>query len=147
MWRGYAIPATRFFIDIGQKIGPTTFYKYFEAFGLTERLGSTFQASRGSIYFSEERLETYVADLATLSFGQNFSITPLQMLTACATIVNGGKLVTPHVVDRITDSEGNIVEVMETEVKRQVISEDVSERPKRHSAKRTGKAGRRKTDM
>ena len=117
-----------FFIDIGQKIGPATFYKYFEAFGLTEKTGIDLPGESGSIYFSEERLETYVADLATLSFGQNFSITPLQMVTACATIVNGGKLVTPHVVDRITDSEGNIVEVKETQIKRQVISEDVSER-------------------
>ena len=117
-----------FFIDIGQKIGPSTFYKYFEAFGLTEKTGIDLPGESGSIYFSEERLETYASDLATLSFGQNFSITPLQMVTACATIVNGGKLVTPHVMDRITDSEGNIVEVKETQIKRQVISEDISER-------------------
>ena len=67
-------------------------------------------------------------DLAVASFGQNFSITPIQMLTAAATIANGGKLVQPHVVKQIIDSDGNIVKSIDTNFKRTVISEDTAKR-------------------
>ena len=77
-----------------------------------------------SLYFSEDELN--IVELATSSFGQNFSITPIQMITAIAAVANGGYLVQPHVVDRMLDSDGNIVKTTDTSYKRQVISEDVS---------------------
>lgn len=67
-------------------------------------------------------------DLAVESFGQNFSITPIQMITACAAIANGGYLVQPHVVSQIVDNDGNIIKTADTTVKRQVISEETSKR-------------------
>lgn len=67
-------------------------------------------------------------DLAVASFGQNFSITPIQMLTAASAIANGGKLVQPHLVKEVLDCDGNIVKSIEPKVKRNVISEDTARR-------------------
>ena len=67
-------------------------------------------------------------ELATESFGQNFSITPIQMITAAAAVANGGYLVQPHVVAQVIDDEGNIIRTTDTTVKRQVISNETSRR-------------------
>ncbi len=115
-----------FFIHIGQLLGPDKFFKYFEAFGFTERTGIDLPGEAGSIYYTADQLNP--VELATESFGQNFSITPIQMITACAAVANGGYLVQPHVVGQILDENGNIVETIEPEVKRQVISTETSER-------------------
>ncbi len=114
-----------FFIRVGQLLGPSTFAKYREAFGFTEQTGIDLPGESWSIYHSEEDLGP--AELATESFGQNFSITPVQMITACAAVANGGYLVTPHVVNRIVDENGNIVKKMDTGYRRQVISGKTSE--------------------
>ena len=86
-----------------------------------------------------------VVELATESFGQNFSITPIQMITAICAVANGGYLVQPHVVDRIVDNDGNVVETADTSYKRQVISEDVSARMtkilQRNATSESGKNG------
>lgn len=115
-----------FFIHIGQLLGPSKFFKYFEGFGFTERTGIDLPGEAGSIYYTEEQLNP--VELATESFGQNFSITPIQMITACAAVANGGYLVQPHVVKQILDDKGNIVKTVEPEIKRQVISNETSER-------------------
>lgn len=115
-----------FFIYIGQKIGAHDFFKYFQAFGLTEKTGIDLPGESGSIYFTEDKLN--VTELATASYGQNFSITPMQMISVCAAVANGGYLVKPYVVSKITDSDGNVISATTTTVKRQVISSDVSKR-------------------
>ncbi len=114
-----------FFIHIGDLLGPDLFFEYFEGFGFTERTGIDLPGESGSLYYTAEELNP--VELATESFGQNFSITPIQMITACAAVANGGYIVQPHVVSQIIDSDGNIVETVETSVKRQVISEETSE--------------------
>ena len=115
-----------FFIHIGQLLGPEKFFKYFEGFGFTERTGIDLPGESRSIYYTAEQLNP--VELATESFGQNFSITPIQMITACAAVANGGYLVQPHVVRQILDDQGNIVETIEPKIKRQVISTETSER-------------------
>ena len=113
------------FIQVGEKLGPETFFKYFEAFGFTQKTGIDLPGESRSIYYDETMGPV---ELATESFGQNFSITPIQMITAAAAVANGGYLVQPHVVAQVIDDEGNIVRTTDTTVKRQVISNETSRR-------------------
>ena len=112
------------FIAIGQKLGAKAFTDYFKAFGLTEKTGIDLPAETDSIYVPYSRITTL--DLATSSFGQTNKITPLQMITAYAAVINGGYLVTPYIVNKIVDADGNIVKQFEPTIKRQVISEETS---------------------
>ena len=116
------------FIQIGQKVGYESFLNYYKAFGFSEKTGIDLPGESEDIFFKYAGIEDNMGptDLAVASFGQNFSITPIQMITAAAAVCNGGKLVQPHVVKQILDSEGNVVENISTEPKRQVISEAVS---------------------
>ncbi len=111
-------------IHLGQLLGRETFCKYRDAFGMTEPTGIDLPGEATDLYHSLEDMNP--SDLAAESFGQNFSITPVQMITAAAAIANGGYLVTPHVVDRILDSSGNIIEQTGTEYERQVVSEETA---------------------
>ena len=111
-------------IHIGQLLGGETFAKYREAFGFTESTGIDLPGEAITLYHSELDLINTPSDLAVESFGQNFSITPIHMITAAAAIANGGNLVTPHVVDRIVDQDGNIVETADTSYRRQVVSQE-----------------------
>ena len=112
------------FIAIGQKLGAKAFTDYFKAYGLTEKTGIDLPAETDSIYVPYSRMTTL--DLATSSFGQTNKITPLQMITAYAAVINGGYLVTPYIVNKIVDADGNIVKQFEPTIKRQVISEETS---------------------
>lgn len=112
------------FMHIGELLTVPTFCKYRDAFGFTAKTGIDLPGESGSIYHDEESM--LPIDLAIESFGQNFSITPIQMITACAAVANGGNLVRPHVVDRVVDSHGNIVKSADTSYRRQVISEKTS---------------------
>ncbi len=112
------------FIAIGQALGAEKFSDYFEAFGFTEPTGIDLPGEAGSLYVSRDRMGP--VELASSSFGQTNKVTPIQMTTAICAIVNGGYLVTPHLVDKILDSDGNVVETKQTEIKRQVISEETS---------------------
>ena len=111
-------------IHIGQLLGADTFCKYREAFGMTESTGIDLPGEAATMYHSYE--DMVPADLAVESFGQNFAITAVHMITAASAIANGGYLVQPHVVDRILDSDGNIVSTADTSYRRQVISEETS---------------------
>lgn len=113
-------------IYIGQLLGGETFGKYRAAFGFTESTGIDLPGEAVTLYHSQQSLIDTPSDLAVESFGQNFSITPIHMITAAASIANGGYLVTPHVVDRVVDQEGNIVETADTGYRRQVISEETA---------------------
>ncbi|MGI5959313.1 MAG: penicillin-binding transpeptidase domain-containing protein [Massiliimalia sp.] len=113
------------FIHMAQLMGIHAFCSYVDMFGITEPTGiDIFGESQTSIYYPEEQMTT--VDLASEAFGQSLAITPIQMITAAAAVVNGGYLVQPYVVDSILDSDGNVVEKTETTVKRQVISEETS---------------------
>lgn len=114
------------FMQLGELLGADTFYRYFEAFGLTTKTGIDLIGESNSIYYDAEGLGP--TQLATSSFGQTFRVTPIQMITAAAAVANGGYLVQPHVVSKVIDSEGNIVMTNDTTVKRQVISEETSRR-------------------
>ncbi|MBQ6632872.1 MAG: PASTA domain-containing protein [Ruminococcus sp.] len=112
------------FVQIGQKLGDEKFDQYFSAFGFRELTGIDLPGEVNSINLM---LQDYgPVELASSSFGQTNKVTPIQMITAYSACVNGGYLVTPQVVDTITDSNGNVVKKSETIVKRQVISEDTS---------------------
>lgn len=112
------------FIHIGELLGAETFCKYRQAFGFTEQTGIDLPGEAYSLYHDVEDMGP--AELATEAFGQNFSITPVQMITAASAIANGGYLVFPHVVDRVVDNDGNIVKTAETGYRRQVISAENS---------------------
>lgn len=114
-----------YFINLGQRIGAETFFNYFEAFGFTEKTGIDLPGETSGLYFSENQLETAL-NISTASMGQNFGVNPVQMITAFSAVVNGGYIVQPHIVDRVLDSEGNIIQKTDTSYKRQVISEEVS---------------------
>lgn len=112
------------FIDMGQRMGIETFVDYFESFGLSEKTGIDLPGEQKSLtYTAKTMTET---SLASNSFGQTFKITPIQMITAVATAVNGGQLVQPHIVSKLVDEDGNMVKDLTPEPKRQVISEEVS---------------------
>lgn len=113
-----------FFIQVGLALGAEKFSNYFEAFGFTEPTGIDLPGEEQSIYVPLSRMGP--VELASSAFGQTNKITPIQMCTAICAIVNGGYLVTPHLVDKVLDSDGNVVETKDTEIKRQVISEDTS---------------------
>ena len=110
-----------FFISIGQKLGKDTFNKYFEAFGFTERTGIDLTGEAYPVYHQFDKMTT--VDLASTSFGQSFRVSPIQMITAGCAIANGGKLMTPYIVDSVLDQNGNVVKKTEPTVKRQVVSE------------------------
>ncbi len=112
------------FVAIGQSLGAEKFSDYFEAFGFTEPTGIDLPGEAGSLYVSRDRMGP--VELASSSFGQTNKITPIQMCTAFAAIVNGGYLVTPYVMEKVLDSDGNVVQTTQTQIKRQVISEETS---------------------
>ena len=115
-----------YYIQLGQRIGSQKFYDYFDAFGFTSRTGVDLPSETNFMqYYKADQLGE--VQLASSAFGQAMAITPLQMCTAVAAAVNGGYLVTPHVVDKITDSNGNVVQEIGTNVRRQVISESASD--------------------
>lgn len=115
-----------YFIQLGQRIGASLFYDYFKAFGFTEPTGVDLPYETNYMqYYTDKDMGD--VQLASSSFGQAMAITPLQTCTAIAACVNGGYLVTPHVVERITDQNGNVVQELGTTVRRQVISESASQ--------------------
>ena len=113
------------FMEVGSRLGGETFYKYLQAFGLTEKTGIDLPGEAESITHTEKSLQNAV-NLASSSMGQSFKITPIQIVTAVSAAVNGGNLVTPHLVKQILDSDGSVIENIDAQVKRQVISEETS---------------------
>jgi len=112
------------FMQIGQRLGIDKFCYYFEAFGLTEKTGIDLPGESKSIYVDKEKMTN--VDLATSSFGQANAITPIEMITAYAAVINGGYLLEPYVVSKVVDSEKNVILENKRTVRRQVISEDTS---------------------
>lgn len=118
-----------YFITIGQRLGVDTFYKYFEAFGFTERtgidLGAEVLPKAGINYHLRENMTA--VNLASSSFGQSFQASPIQVLNAINAVVNDGKLMQPYIVAKTLDEQGNVISETKPIVKRQVISESTSD--------------------
>ncbi len=111
-------------MDIGARLGVEQFYNYFEKFGLMKKTGVDLPGEAGTIIHKQENVGP--VELATMTFGQSFQITPMQLATTVSTIVNGGVRVTPHLGVRVLDGDGNVVKTFSYE-KESVLSEKTSE--------------------
>ncbi len=110
------------FMELGSRLGSKEFDRYYTAFGLKEKTGFTIPGeSAGTFHDSLSSV-----DLATSSFGQTFTVTPLQMVSAVSAVVNGGNLIKPTIVKAYTDKNGNVTENFEPEIVRNVVSEQTS---------------------
>lgn len=113
-------------MDFGQKIGVEKYYDYLEKFGLLSRTGIDLPGEAGSIFLKEEKVGP--VELATISFGQRFEITPIQMLTVVSTIANNGKKFTPRILKATIDSKTGERHDIETTQGEQVISEETAKK-------------------
>ena len=111
------------FVKVSQSLGIKRFYNYVKAFGFSEKTGIELKGESKSIFQNKPK----EIDMAVASFGQRFTITPLQLATAYTAVVNGGKLMKPRLIKGLTDSEGNVVQTFKPEVVRTVISEKTSD--------------------
>ena len=132
------------FMQLGQRIGIRTMYKYFKAYGLFDKTGTDIAATPASIFTQLEKVG--IAELYTTSFGQRFSITPLQLITAVSAIANGGTLVEPKIVGKIENTDTGSITAVDTKEVRQVISEETANKVKdlMHSVVEEGTGGRAK---
>ena len=115
-----------FFITIGQKLGVHNYFKYFDAFGFTQKTGIDLPGEASSQYYREEQYG--IVELSSASFGQTNSLTPIQVVSGLSAIANGGTLLKPYLVSEIRDSNGNTLKKAEKTEVRRVISEDTSEK-------------------
>ena len=113
------------FMDIGLRLGADRFYEYFEEFGLMKLTNIDLPGEAGTIMHRKEDIGT--VELATMTFGQSFQVTPIQMAVTVSSIINGGNRVTPHVGTAVLDREGNVVEEFEYEAESGIVSEETSE--------------------
>lgn len=114
------------FVAVADRLGVGKMYDYIESFGFTEKTGIDLPGEAKGILYNEKNVGP--VELATMSFGQSISVTPVQLITAISAIANDGKLMQPRVVKGYTDNKGNIVEKIEPKVVRQVISEETSKK-------------------
>lgn len=114
------------FIQIGQLVGLEKFRDYYAGFGFADKSGIDLPGESDDMFWAEGDMSA--VDFAVASFGQNFGITPIQMITACSAVANGGYVLQPYVVSKITDSQGNVIKSVEKNVKRQVISKATSDK-------------------
>lgn len=116
------------FIDVGLRVGPERYFYYLEKLGLLEKTGVDLPGEAGTIIHKLENVG--LVEMATMSFGQSFQITPLQLLRAASAVINGGTLVTPHFAIGVCDDEGNLTETFEYETKEGAVSAQTSENMK-----------------
>ena len=130
-----------FVMELGSRLGATRFEQYYKAFGLTEKTGFTIPGESAGTFHSK----LGSVDLATSSFGQTFTVTPLQIISAVSAVVNGGNLMKPRIIKAYTDPDGKITQTFEPELVRNVISPQTSEIMRglmeRVVAEGTGKGG------
>ncbi len=112
------------FIDIGLRLGAERFYDYFQQFGLLDLTGIDLPGEAGTIMHQVENIG--LGELATISFGQSFQVTPVQMAVTVSSIINGGRRVTPHFGKAVLDREGNVLETLSYEERSGVVSEKTS---------------------
>lgn len=113
------------FIDVGLRLGVDNVYKYFKKFNLLEKTGIDLSGEASTIMHKQENVGQ--VELATISFGQSFQITPIQLLTMASMVVNGGTQITPHFGVRVLDESGEAVETLEYDTEENVLSEETSE--------------------
>ena len=113
------------FIDVGQRLGVDNYYHYFQQFGLKEKTGIDLPGEAGTIMHKKEHMG--LVELATVSFGQSFQITPIQLITTAASIVNGGNRVTPHFGVKTVSGDGTRVHRFSYPVKERIVSEETSQ--------------------
>ena len=113
------------FMDIGLRLGSDRFYDYFEQFGLLKLTGVDLPGEAGTIMHKREDIGT--VELATMTFGQSFQITPIQLATTASSIVNGGRRITPHLGMAVLGDEGQVIEEFEYEAESGIVSEETSE--------------------
>ena len=114
------------FINMGLRIGTQTYYEYLQAFGLMEKTGVDMIGEVSGIFASESNFNSNVVSLASYSFGQTFTVTPLELIRAQAACINGGYLYTPYVVEQVLDDDGNVLSQHDSTPVRQVVSEETS---------------------
>ncbi|NLT57698.1 MAG: PASTA domain-containing protein [Clostridiales bacterium] len=114
------------FMELGARIGGAAFYQYAEALGLRHKTGIDLYGEAAGIFHRQDVISKGQVEVAVTAFGQTFKVTPIQMITAISACVNGGKLMQPYLVSKIVDDEGNVIKDFEPVVKRQVISEETS---------------------
>jgi stage V sporulation protein D (sporulation-specific penicillin-binding protein) len=112
------------FVAVGLRIGAARYYDYFERFGLLAKTGIDLPGEAGTIMHKKEDIG--LVELATMSFGQSFQITPVQLITTVSSIINGGTRVTPHFGVSVEDSEGNTVETLQYTEQKGIVSEETS---------------------
>ena len=112
------------FIEVGLRLGVDNYYRYFQQFGLMKKTGIDLPGEAATIMHKKENVGE--VELATISFGQSFQITPIQLATTVSSIINGGRRITPHFGVKITDSEGNFVEELKYKEAPGIISKEVS---------------------
>jgi len=113
------------FMEVGARIGPELFFRYVKAFGLRDKTGIDLPGEASGVFHELQNFKE--VEIATTSFGQSFTVTPLQMITAVSAVANGGKLMKPRIVKQMLDKEGNVIKNFEPEVVRQVISKETSD--------------------
>ncbi|MBD5465103.1 MAG: peptidoglycan glycosyltransferase [Lachnospiraceae bacterium] len=113
------------FVDVGLRLGVDRYYSYFQQFGLLEKTGVDLPGEAGTIMHKKENMG--LVELATVSFGQSFQITPIQLATTVSSIINGGNRITPHFGVEAKDADGNTVETFTYPVKKGIVSKETSE--------------------
>ena len=112
------------FMEVGLRLGPERMYDYFQKFGLLEKTGVDLPGEAGTIMHKKDAIGQ--VELATISFGQSFQITPLKLLTTVSSLVNGGRLVTPHLACSVKNRDGEVQQVFDWDTDRQILSEETS---------------------
>lgn len=113
------------FIEVGLRLGVDNFYKYFKQFGLLNKTGIDLPGEAVTIMHKQENVGP--VELATISFGQSFQVTPIQLATTVSSIINGGNRITPHFGVDIQDNQGNVIETFSCGDKKQILSQETSE--------------------
>ena len=114
------------FVEVGLRLGVEKYYKYFRKFGLLEKTGIDIPGEAGTIMHQVKNMGN--VELATVSFGQSFQITPIQLATTVSSLINGGRRITPHFGVAVEDENGEVIQELEYPVKTGVLSEETSEK-------------------
>lgn len=112
-------------MELGERLGSANFYKYFRQFGLLSKTNIDLPGEAATIMHAEKNIGP--VELATISFGQSFQITPVQLCTTVASIINGGTRVTPHFGMRVQNADGEVIQTFEYSVINDICSEETSE--------------------
>lgn len=121
---GTMVSCNPVFVTVGLRLGSDRFYEYFEKFGLLNKTGIDLPGEAATIMHQKENIG--LVELATISFGQSFQITPIQLITTVSSLINGGNRITPHMAVKTVDEEGNTKRVFKYDNKKQILSEETS---------------------